>query len=166
MSVPVATHEQVREAVARVEDPEIPVTLSDLGVLRSVRLDGRVVRVVLRPTRLACPGRRRMEDDIRRSVARVASDLRVDVIWDAVPWSEANVTAAGHEQLRQGGYTTLAEAPIRCPYCASAEVRRDGLCGGAPCKIPFTCRGCGSTFEALAPIVWPSCPHPTEDPSQ
>lgn len=136
-------------AIGAVEDPEMAVSLVDLGVLRSVELDGRGVRVVLRATRLACPGRGRMELDVAAAVRSVDEFLTVEVEWDDQLWSDADVTPAGRVSLAQVGCTVTSVSPVRCPYCSSGSVRREGDFGGSLCKRPYTCRSCGSTFDLL-----------------
>lgn len=140
----------IHAAVGRVEDPEIPVTLADLGVLRSVDVDATRVRVVLRTTRLACPGRQRMAADVEAAVAGVASGRPVDVEWDLVPWRPEDATETGRQALRDFGYALAGGCVPACPYCGAGESRPEGLWGGSPCKVPFTCRRCGSPFDALA----------------
>lgn len=142
-------HDRVVDAVRAVEDPEIPVALSDLGVVRSVDVDPEGVRVVLRPTRLGCPARDRMERDVTLAVRTVAPDVSVSVDWEMEVWSDADVSEAGRAALGEVGYAVLLGGPPRCPYCGSADTRREGAFGGALCKVPHTCRGCGSTFDAL-----------------
>lgn len=136
-------------ALAKVEDPEIPVALLDLGVLRGVTVDGTRVLVQLRPTRLGCPGRNNMERDVAAAVKTVDPSLTVEVDWELLPWREQDVTPAGKAALEKIGYAVLLGGPARCPYCASEDVRSDGEFGGALCKVPYTCRACGSTFDAM-----------------
>lgn len=144
-----ATRGALEAALARVEDPEIPVTLRDLGVLRGVSVEGTRVRVRLRPTRLGCPGRDRMERDVAAAVKALAPWLTVEVDWELSPWREQDVTPAGKAALKEIGYALLLGGPARCPYCASENVRPEGEFGGALCKLPYTCRACGSTFDAM-----------------
>lgn len=141
----------IEAALAQVEDPEVPVTLLDLGVLRGVTVDGARGRVVvlLRPTRLGCPGRDRMERDVAAAVRGVDPGLAVEVEWEPLPWREQDVTAAGRAALKDIGYAVLLGGPARCPYCASEDVKSEGEFGGALCKAPYTCRSCGSTFDAM-----------------
>ena len=136
-------------ALAKVEDPEIPVTLFDLGVLRGVTVDGTRLLVRLRPTRLGCPGRDCMERDVATAVKVVDPSLTLEVDWELLPWREQDVTPAGKAALEELGYAVLLGGPARCPYCASEDVRSDGEFGGALCKVPYTCRACGSTFDAM-----------------
>jgi len=136
-------------ALAKVEDPEIPVTLLDLGVLRGVSVEGTRVLVRLRPTRLGCPGRNNMERDVAAAVKAVDPSLTAEVDWELLPWRERDVRPAGKAALKESGYAVLLGGPARCPYCASENVRSDGEFGGALCKVPYTCRACGSTFDAM-----------------
>lgn len=143
------TESAVRAAIAAVEDPEVPVTLSDLGVLRRVEVRDGSVRVVLRPTRLACPARGEMARRVSRAVAGVAPGTQVSVDWELSAWQGAEVAPVGREVLVQIGYADPAAGQVRCPYCGSGEARRDGAFGGAVCKVPYSCRGCGSTYDVL-----------------
>jgi ring-1,2-phenylacetyl-CoA epoxidase subunit PaaD len=143
----------IRAAVARVEDPEIPVTLADLGVVRALDIEATGVRVVLRTTRLACPGRQRMAADVEAAVTGVVPGLCVDVEWDTAPWRPEDATEAGRQALRDFGYVMAGASRPSCPYCGAGEIRPEGLRGGSPCKVPFTCRRCGSPFDALAGSV-------------
>jgi ring-1,2-phenylacetyl-CoA epoxidase subunit PaaD len=139
----------VRAAIAAVEDPEIPVTLVDLGVVRSVDAAGHGIRVVLRPTRLGCPARDEMARRVRAAAAAVAPGVPVDLRWEAAPWSTADVTAQGAKVLVEIGYSAPGAESVNCPFCKSADVRSEGAFGGSVCKVPFSCRSCGSTFDAL-----------------
>lgn len=139
----------LQSALAAVEDPEVPVTLVDLGVLREATMDGRQLQLVVRPTRLSCPGRECIARDLAAAVADVDPELVVHVEWEAAPWTEADVSDGGKQALEKFGYTLLLGRPPRCPYCCGEDVRRDGAFGGAACKTPFTCRRCGSTFDSL-----------------
>ncbi|MEW6470754.1 MAG: iron-sulfur cluster assembly protein [Actinomycetota bacterium] len=141
---------EIRAALADVEDPEVPITLADLGVLRAVEVEPGEVRVHLAPTRLGCPGRDEMERRVREAVRRAAPDVDVHVEWEMVAWRPDDITERGAGVLAEYGYALLTGAvSVRCPYCRSEEVRSDGNFGGSICKRPYTCRSCGSTFDAL-----------------
>jgi ring-1,2-phenylacetyl-CoA epoxidase subunit PaaD len=141
---------RVRAAVATVEDPEVPITLQDLGVVRDVRVADGEARVVLRPTRLACPARGEMARRVHEAVATAAPGLRVEVDWEMAAWRGGDVSERGTQVLLQIGYADPgAGADSVCPYCGSGDVRSEGAFGGAVCKVPFSCRSCGSTYDAL-----------------
>ncbi len=59
------TEERVWAALARIPDPEIPtVSVVDLGVVRSVEVEGGRVRVEFTPTFLGCPALEVMRDQM------------------------------------------------------------------------------------------------------
>ncbi|MDN3029381.1 iron-sulfur cluster assembly protein [Streptomyces sp. S.PB5] len=134
--------------VAEVLDPEIDVTLGDLGVVRSLsRTDGRIV-VHLAPTRLSCPARGEIARRVRTALTEAAPGHTVEIVWERGTWQPDAVTAAGHDALRSAGYHVAGSTP-RCPYCAGEDVVRAGRFGGAVCKVPYDCRGCGSPFDVI-----------------
>ncbi|MFF4911199.1 iron-sulfur cluster assembly protein [Streptomyces sp. NPDC001260] len=150
MSAPTATPppDPLTGVVADVLDPEIDVTLGDLGVVRSVsRADGRIV-VHLAPTRLSCPARGEIARRVRAALTAAAPGHAVEIVWERGTWQPGAVTAAGHDALRTAGYRVAGATP-RCPYCAGDDVVRAGRFGGAVCKVPYDCRGCGSPFDVI-----------------
>ncbi|MGW8725578.1 iron-sulfur cluster assembly protein [Streptomyces sp. NPDC055808] len=150
---------QVRAALHTVRDPEIDVTLVDLGVLRALTVREGHVRVVLAPTRTACPGRSTMEREVRAAVAAALPSAPVDIVWQPGGWRPEHVSATGLRVLRECGYgitgrsaPDAAPAAIqlrRCPYCGSGVTESAGRFGGSVCKTPFQCRSCGSAFDEL-----------------
>lgn len=142
--------DRIRGALATVEDPEVPITLADLGVLREVEFTEHAVRIVLVPTRLGCPARDEMARRVRAAVHTVDPALQADVEWQITAWSPAAVSGKGLTVLPLAGYASPAQTEIGCPYCGSGEIRTEGAFGGSLCKRPYTCRACGSPFDALA----------------
>jgi ring-1,2-phenylacetyl-CoA epoxidase subunit PaaD len=134
--------------VADVRDPEIDVGLGDLGVVRSVSRAGGRITVRLAPTRLSCPARGEIARRVRSALAAAAPDDAVEIVWERGAWHPAAVTGAGRDALRTAGYRVAGDAP-RCPYCAGEDVVRAGRFGGAVCKVPYDCRGCGSPFDVI-----------------
>jgi ring-1,2-phenylacetyl-CoA epoxidase subunit PaaD len=145
---PANRDEEVSAAVSEVQDPEIDITLADLGVLRDVAVHGDTVRLSLVPTRVACPARSEMERRLRAAVADVRPTAAVSIDWADGGWRPADVSARGRRVLGDRGYVA-AEQAERCPYCDSTDVTQTGAFGGSVCKIPFGCRSCGSCFDLL-----------------
>jgi ring-1,2-phenylacetyl-CoA epoxidase subunit PaaD len=138
----------VSAAVSEVQDPEIDVTLADLGVLRDVAVHGDTVRLSLVPTRVACPARSEMERRLRAAVATVRPTADVSIDWADGGWRPSDVSARGLRVMGHCGYV-VAEQAERCPYCDSADITQVSAFGGSVCKIPFNCRSCGSCFDLL-----------------
>jgi ring-1,2-phenylacetyl-CoA epoxidase subunit PaaD len=145
---------EIVAAIEAVEDPEVPVTLKDLGVLQSIDESDGLVQVRLLPTRLGCPGREAMVGRVREAVAGVDPGLRTEITWVSATWRPSMISPRGQAALSEFGYTLLAsQQATACPYCHSTKVRAEGPFGGSLCKAPYTCIDCGSTFDALRSAV-------------
>lgn len=78
----------LRAALARVQDPEIGESIVDLGLLKTLQLDGRTARAVLIPTSVTCPMLDVLLDDTEaalRAALPAGWTAEVDVDWDT-PW--------------------------------------------------------------------------------
>lgn len=92
--------DDVWSALETVEDPELPLSVTDLGLVRRLDVaDGRV-RIGLTYTSLACPCNDMIRDDVRAAVAAVDGVRSVEVDDVLEPWSRADVTPRGLELLR------------------------------------------------------------------
>ncbi len=159
------TAQAVWEALAEIPDPEIPViSLVDLGVVKSVEIEGEHVRVEFTPTFMGCPALEAMKGQIEAAIAGLGAESRVDVVLDD-SWSTDRITAEGREKLRvagfapptprAGGPTTLVQLrskAFRCPYCNSTETRLDNIFGPTPCRSVRYCESCRQPFEQFKTI--------------
>jgi len=66
-----ALEKTIRERVGKLIDPETGLTFEEMGIIRDVRVSGRSVEVVFRPTSPFCPIALRLGLDIRRTVEGV-----------------------------------------------------------------------------------------------
>ncbi len=159
------TAEAVWEALAEIPDPEIPViSLVDLGVVKSVEIEGERVTVELTPTFLGCPALETMKGQMETAIEALGAEPRVDVVLDD-SWSTDRITPAGREKLRVAGFappaprsagpTTLVQLQskaFRCPYCGSTETRLDNIFGPTPCRSVRYCESCRQPFEQFKTI--------------
>jgi ring-1,2-phenylacetyl-CoA epoxidase subunit PaaD len=149
MTAPV-TVDQVVARLATVHDPEIPtVSIVDLGLVHTVRVDADRIAVELLPTFVACPAL----DVIRSMVADAVGVLGrpVDVSFTfAVPWTTDRLTPVARVALGRAGIAPpSAPSAVRCPYCASGNVAMDSAFGPTLCRSLFYCRECRNPFEAF-----------------
>jgi ATP-binding protein involved in chromosome partitioning len=75
----VVTEEQVRQALRNVLDPEIGRPIEDIGMLRSIEIDGGRVEVHVLLTIEGCPLKDRITNDVTAAVQPIAGVERVDV---------------------------------------------------------------------------------------
>jgi metal-sulfur cluster biosynthetic enzyme len=92
-------------ALHDVSDPELPVSLVDLGLICGIRrrADG-AVEVDLTFTATACPCMEFIHADIRERLLGEAAVSAVEIreVWDP-PWTAERMTEAGRALLRQSG---------------------------------------------------------------
>jgi len=73
------TEEQVRQALAGVQDPELKRGLVELGMIHDVRVQGNEVRFTLALTTMACPFKDRIVEDAKRAVEALDGVQKVEV---------------------------------------------------------------------------------------
>lgn len=94
----------VWETLAGIEDPEMPVSIVDLGLIYGVAVADREARIDMTLTYSGCPARDLLVGEIERKVGSIEGIDAVDVnlVWYP-PWSVANVTEAGRQALESFG---------------------------------------------------------------
>ena len=168
---PEAVIAALRQALAQLSDPEIPVvTLEDMGILRDVRLgpDG-VPEVVITPTYSGCPAMGQIEDDVRALLQQTHPMGRV-VTQLAPAWTTDWMSDAAREKLRAYGIApprctttpatgvmrfsrqAVATAPIACPQCGSQHTTETSPFGSTACKALYKCLDCLEPFDHFKTI--------------
>jgi metal-sulfur cluster biosynthetic enzyme len=97
------TEAHVRSALAEVLDPEYPVSVVDMGLVRGVEIRGAAVRVDVAYCSLGCPCIELMEDDIRERLLELDDVEHVDVHEVFDPWSRRDISARGLKLLQASG---------------------------------------------------------------
>jgi metal-sulfur cluster biosynthetic enzyme len=92
------------QALREVMDPEIPISLVDLGLIYDVRQDGGAVEVDLTFTATACPCMAFIHYDIQDRLRREpgVEEVRVIETWSPA-WTKARISPEGRESLRRFG---------------------------------------------------------------
>jgi metal-sulfur cluster biosynthetic enzyme len=94
------------DALRDVEDPELPVSVVDLGLIvaLSYRADDRTALVKLTFTAMGCPAMEMIVDDVRQRLLREPDVERVEVetVW-APAWTSERVSTEGRRRLRRVG---------------------------------------------------------------
>lgn len=143
--------DDVLEALHDVADPELPVTIVDLGLVEDIAIDDSGIRVRLVTTFMACPGRRQIAEAVQARLRLLVEDrgvpcLGVQVEFDpAASWSPARVSSAGRAALSDVGCGWGA----RCPHCGSESVNLESQFGSSVCSARAYCPDCHTPFELM-----------------
>ncbi|MGI9132873.1 MAG: 1,2-phenylacetyl-CoA epoxidase subunit PaaD [Rhodoferax sp.] len=162
-------HFAVWELLEAVTDPEIPVvSLREMGILRSVQLQGAALEVVITPTYSGCPAMAQMEDDIVQALARAGWSARVRTQL-APAWSTDWMTPQARDKLRAYGIAPpqpcgvstpgqvlhflarKAPAVVACPQCGSDNTTEPSYFGSTACKALYRCLNCLEPFDYFKP---------------
>lgn len=92
------------EALEEVMDPEIPISLVDLGLIYDIRAQGGTVEVDLTFTATACPCMAFIKHDIEERLLREegVGEVRIHEVWNP-PWTKDRITPRGRERMRELG---------------------------------------------------------------
>ncbi|HSK94182.1 MAG TPA: 1,2-phenylacetyl-CoA epoxidase subunit PaaD [Candidatus Angelobacter sp.] len=161
---------QVWETLSTVSDPEIPaISVVDLGVIGSVEVDGRRIRVELLPTFVGCPAIGVMQAEIAEVLRAggLADEVEVPVVFDP-PWTSDRISETGRERLRLSGFAPPAPMPpgpalgqldelavlpvAECPYCRSRNTTMENPFGPTLCRAIYHCADCRQPFEQFKRI--------------
>ncbi|MCH2133180.1 MAG: phenylacetate-CoA oxygenase subunit PaaJ [Phycisphaerales bacterium] len=148
-----------------IPDPELPVSIVDLGLVKTVHVEQSVVRVDLLPTWTGCPALEVIAKDVESQVAALPGVDTCTVTWCYEPaWSPDRISAEGQSILKAHGITSpgcCSEAPttiplgtsfIACPYCGSNETRLDSPYGPTRCRSIHFCESCRNQFEHMKAV--------------
>ncbi len=172
------TSAQILDVLRTIPDPEMPISIVDLGLIENVRIEPHErnarVAIDLLPTFIGCPAREMIADQITRKVGAMkgVSGTDVRVVYDP-PWSVDRISDEGRAELRAHGVTVpehgsrlpvpghspgsprLAElrtSAITCPFCASDRTRLESMFGPTKCRMIYYCDACRNTFEHMKRI--------------
>ncbi|HXF82631.1 MAG TPA: 1,2-phenylacetyl-CoA epoxidase subunit PaaD, partial [bacterium] len=140
------TAQAVWEVLRTIEDPELPIAITDLGLIEDVTVEDGHVRVTLVPTFSACPAVGVIQDDIRARLQALpgVDEVSVDLVF-AVPWTMARMTERGREQLRGHGLSVPERSgggEVVCPFCGSTNTRLENPFGPTLCRAIYYCQDC------------------------
>lgn len=101
---PAHPEEAVLACLREVLDPEIPISLVDLGLIYGIDVTGSVTTIRLTYTATACPCMEFIREDVRDRLERESWIERVELVevWDP-PWTVDRITPEGRSRLRDLG---------------------------------------------------------------
>ncbi len=120
---PMPTRDDILTVLHEIPDPEMPISIVDLGLVAEVRVQAalqevrgttfqhsqecwNVVEIDLLPTFIGCPALDMIAGDVRAKVGQLPEVEQVQVNWlFDPPWTVDRITPAGRESLRRHGVT-------------------------------------------------------------
>jgi metal-sulfur cluster biosynthetic enzyme len=95
--------EEARDALREVFDPEYPISLVDLGLIRGVEVKGSTAKIKLTYTCMGCPAMDMIQDDVRDRLLEMEGidEVEIEVVWET--WSRKDITPLGRKQLKDVG---------------------------------------------------------------
>jgi metal-sulfur cluster biosynthetic enzyme len=92
------------EALGEVNDPELPISIVDMGLVVALERRAETVALKLTFTAMGCPAMDMIMGDVRERLLQEPGVEQVDieVVWDP-PWTPARLTEEGRDTLRMWG---------------------------------------------------------------
>ncbi|MFZ6759694.1 1,2-phenylacetyl-CoA epoxidase subunit PaaD [Undibacterium sp. Ji50W] len=164
---PIATTAQIWQWLGEVSDPEIPViSVTDLGIVRSVEWQGAECVITITPTYSGCPAMDVIAEEIGKTLQAHGINTPSIVYQLSPAWSTDWMTEAGKQKLSGYGiappqqkvvdissiqrYREVQPA-IACPQCGSADTQLVSQFGSTACKALYKCRVCLEPFDYFKP---------------
>lgn len=158
------TEQHIWTALQEVKDPEIPViSVVDMGMISSVKLNSGQVEIVMMPTFVGCPALHVIKKNIEEEVKKTGIEtVEVKVDFEN-RWSSDRMSTEAREKLEKFG---LAPPPllkdeelslemldrVRCPHCGSTDTTLRSSFGSTLCRAIRFCFSCKQGFEQFKPV--------------
>lgn len=99
-----ATHPALWDALREVTDPEIPISVVDMGLIVALSEDAGIVDLKLTFTAMGCPAMEFIMDDIRARLLQEPGirTVNIEIVWEPV-WTRARLSEEGIDILRSWG---------------------------------------------------------------
>lgn len=161
MTSTLLTSTQVKELLAQIPDPEIPViSIVDLGILRDVEvISEKEVIVTITPTYSGCPAMRTIEDEIKSLLKNKGFETITLTTTLTPAWTTDWLSDEAKEKLRKYGISPPEKTSvdknsllgrskkIACPQCGSEQTEMISQFGSTACKALYRCLSCREPFD-------------------
>ena len=92
------------DALRDVTDPEIPISVVDMGLIVDLTQHNSTVNIKLTFTAMGCPATEFIMDDIRTRLLREpgVEDIHIEIVWEPA-WTKARLSEEGIDIMRSWG---------------------------------------------------------------
>lgn len=142
--------------LSAIPDPEVPVlSITDLGMVRSVARQAQGWVIGFTPTYSGCPATEHLLTAIREAMtAQGYLPVHIVIQLDP-PWTTDWMNASARERLRRYGISppqahachTGLPTQVSCPRCASTQSTLISEFGSTACKALYRCDNCREPFD-------------------
>jgi ring-1,2-phenylacetyl-CoA epoxidase subunit PaaD len=144
-----------------VTDPEVPVlTITDLGIVRDIQINGEEIEVIITPTYTGCPAMDMIAMNIRiELLANGFKNIKITSVLSPA-WTTDWMSEAGKRKLKEYGIAPpnpkqqvcnndlfAPDEAVQCPHCSSHHTHRISEFGSTACKALYQCNDCKEPFD-------------------
>jgi metal-sulfur cluster biosynthetic enzyme len=97
------TADRLGRALREVNDPEYPISIVDMGLVRGVEVDGSTARVRITYTSMGCPCTELIKEDVRHRLLREDGIDDVEIVETFEEWTREHMSRRGVRTLRTLG---------------------------------------------------------------
>ena len=164
------TNDDIFEVLGTIPDPEMPISITDLGLIENVSIVDTTIHVTVLPTFIGCFALPTIAKEIEQKLSLLEGITTVEVnfIHDP-PWSTDRISDAGRASLAEHGIAVpdngsfcnneiendivkLKTSAIPCPWCHSRETTVTSPFGPTRCKSIHFCNSCRQPFERMKKV--------------
>lgn len=163
-----SSREDVLDVLREIPDPEMPISIVDLGIVDRVEVREGDVEVDILPTFVGCPALDMIRDQVCEKVGAMSgvNGISVNFIFDP-PWSVDRISDEGRASLKAHGVTVpesgsklpvhdsprvmtqVRTSAVPCPFCQSTSTYLDSPFGPTRCRMIYYCQACRNSFEHM-----------------
>ena len=164
------SNDDIFDVLQTIPDPEMPISITDLGLIEGVDVCETSVKIKLLPTFIGCFALSAIADEIKLKLSEISGieSVEVEFIHDP-PWSTERITDAGKASLAAHGIAVpdvgspctshsdtetveLRTSAITCPWCNSSKTTLTSPFGPTRCKSIYFCDACRQPFERMKKV--------------
>jgi metal-sulfur cluster biosynthetic enzyme len=97
-------HDALWDALRAVPDPEMAITIVDMGLVVAAERVGETAHVTLTYTAMGCPAMQMIEEDVRVALLALPGigAVEIETVWLPV-WTKSRLSAEGRDALMLQG---------------------------------------------------------------
>ncbi|GAC1319695.1 MAG: metal-sulfur cluster assembly factor [Chloroflexota bacterium] len=98
------TEQRLMLALHDVQDPELPISIVDMGLIVDLHYSYGVVDIKITFTAMGCPAVDMIMDDVRERLLAEpdVESVRLEIVWHPI-WTKDRLSEEGKERMRECG---------------------------------------------------------------